>query len=371
MALLRRLLIFVPGLMFACYAPLDAQPTLQITSPVNGAVFSPGQTIQVSVSSSGGLSPVFVVGQNIGFSTALSAPPYNFSLQIPTNIDPNQYTIRAVGMITPGNLVKSPRITIVVQRPDSPVSLRVEPSVLKLNIGANGYLRVVGTYGDGSTADLTQAPSTSYVSNSPAIATVNNWGMVTAVSSGSTTIVVNGTEQVPVTVAPAMRIAPVQKALYAGQSQKFYPRLADSSVANVTWSLNPPGVGSISSSGVYTAPSPITAAQSSTLVLVTATYTQNNTISATATVTLLQPVSIGIAPSIVMLLPSQSAQFSAPLSNAVNLRVNWSLAPNVWQISIFGQGGWEDGGGRHGDSSAGGDCQRDCSGFRHGLQWSV
>jgi hypothetical protein len=248
--------IMIPAAMLlASLVSLQAQSTLQITSPTNGTVFSPGQTITVSVSASTGLSAVFIVGENpIGFSAPLYTAPYQFSVPLPTTIRPKQYVLTAEGVVTPGHVVRSTPITIVVQRSDSPTSLRLQPSVVNLDIGQNAYLRVVGTYSDNSTADLTQAASTTFVSNSPAIATVNAYGAVTAVSSGSTTILVNGTVVVPVTVAPAMEIAPRQKALYAGQSGGFYPTLANSSVPSVTWSISPPGVGSINSSRVYTAP---------------------------------------------------------------------------------------------------------------------
>ncbi len=324
-------LLQVAAATLACFVSLNAQPALQITSPANGAVFSPGQTITVNVSPSGSLADVTIVSP-LGISASLSAPPYQFSLQIPTNVPPGQYTLTAIGMITVGQLVNSPRITITVQRTDSPVSLRVQPSVIRLNIGSNAYLQVWGTYAGGATAYLTQAPGTTFVSNNPAIATVNNYGVVTAVSSGSTTITVNGTVQVPVTVVPPLKIAPRQKALYAGQSQQFYPTLADASVPSVSWSLNP-SLGSVSGTGLYTAPSSITSSQT---VVLTATSTSNNTISAQSTITLLPQLAVSLSPSSVTLFPSQTVQFYASLSNAVNYGLNWSINPNVGQIGILG-----------------------------------
>jgi len=331
---LRRLSIIVSAAMLTCLASLYAQ-TIQITSPANGAVYSPGQTVAVTVSASAGFSSIFVGSQDpLGTSAPASTAPYQFSLLVPATTPQQQYTITAGGVTPSGQLVTSTPITIIVQRPDSPVSLRVDPSMLKMNIGDNSYLGVWGTYSDGSVAYIRFAASTTFVSNAPAIATVNNYGVVTGVSSGSTTILVNGTVQVPVTVAPAMRIAPVKVALYASQSQKFFPTLsANSSVPSVTWSLNP-AVGSVNGSGVYTAPSQVTSSQT---VLITATATSNSSISATATITLLPPVAINVAPLAVNLYPSQTVQFSSSLSNTVNYRVNWSILPaNVGQIDLLG-----------------------------------
>lgn len=328
-----QLIVFL-AVTLAALAPLRAQPTLQITSPANGAIFSPGQTIAVSVSPSGsGFSFIAIIGQGpLGVTAPVYTPPYQFSIPIPTTITPAQYTLTAMGVISPGQSIMSAPITVVVQRPDPPVSVRVQPSILKLNIGKNAYLRVIGTYSDGSTADLTQAASTTFVSNSPAIATVTAQGAVTAVSSGSTTILVNGTVLVPVTVAPAAKIAPPQKALYASQSQQFYPTLADASVPSVSWSLNP-SLGSVSGTGLYTAPSSITSQQA---VVLAATSTSNNTISAQSTITLLPQLAMSLSPSSVNLLPSQTVQFYASLSNTVNYGLNWSINPNVGQIGILG-----------------------------------
>jgi hypothetical protein len=213
-SVLRRLSTMIPGVVLTCLASLHAQPTLKITSPANGTVFNPGQTITVSVNPSGpGFSMIGLGGEDpLGFAGFVSTSPYQFSIQIPTTITPKRYTLTAMGVVPQAQAVASPQITIAVERPDSPVRLNVQPSQLEFSVGENTYVTVSGTYSDGSTAFLNEAASTTFVSNSPAIATVDNYGKVTAVSSGSTTIVVNGTTQVPVTVAPR-KISPLQKAL--------------------------------------------------------------------------------------------------------------------------------------------------------------
>src|SRR5438552_11715111 len=73
-------------------ACLCAQPTLQITSPPDGTVVAPGQTLSIAVTASGSFNRVGLVAHDpIGFSQFLSAPPYQFTLVIPANIQPDSY----------------------------------------------------------------------------------------------------------------------------------------------------------------------------------------------------------------------------------------------------------------------------------------
>jgi Bacterial Ig-like domain (group 2) len=318
-------------------AGLQAQlplQSLQITSPADGTVFNPGQNIAVTVGPPGVGFSYLMVGGPIRFGTPVPGTTNQFSILIPTTTPPGYSTLVAGGVTTQGQSVDSPQIKIAVQRPDAPIRLSVEPSIFELNVGEKGNLHVWGAYSDGSNFFLSYAPNTTYLSNNPSIATVDSQGIITAASPGSTTIVVNGSAMVSVQVDPPMTIAPPKKALYAGQSQQFTPRLGDRSIPPVSWSTNPPDAGSVSATGVYTAPSQITLQQP---VVLTATSLADNTISASATVTLLPPLALSITPSSVSLSQSQTAQFYASLSNAVNPRVNWSLNPaGVGQISPLG-----------------------------------
>jgi len=321
------------GMLLIC-PPAQAQPSVQITSPANGAVVNPGQTVTVTVSPSGsGFSDIYVISPYpIGFGTPVAGSPNQFSLQIPISTTPKGYTLTAVGVA--GGVAVSNQITILVQRADSPVSLRVQPSTLQVPVADTTYLEVWGTYSDGTVYELSQAPNIAYTSSNPSVATVGGAAaLVTAVSPGVATISVNGIPSVSVTVLPPMTIAPPQKALYAGQSQQFYPRLADRSTPSVLWSLNPPGAGSISSSGLYTAPPSIASQQT---VAVTTTSSSDATISATSSITLLPPFAMSLTPASVNLNPSQTAQFYASLTNTVNYGLNWSINPKVGQIGILG-----------------------------------
>jgi YD repeat-containing protein len=81
----------------------------------------------------------------------------------------------------------------------------------------------------------------------------------------------------------AISISPTSGSLYAGQTQQFTGTVINATNTTVTWSISPSGVGSINSTGLYTAPTPNTTLQT---VTVTATSVADNTKSASATVTL-------------------------------------------------------------------------------------
>jgi archaellum component FlaG (FlaF/FlaG flagellin family) len=79
-----------PLLVLAASVVLLQAQTVQITSPGDGAVLNPGQTFTVTVNAdSSAFQTIVVVGElPIGFSQILTAPPYQFQMQIPSSISP-------------------------------------------------------------------------------------------------------------------------------------------------------------------------------------------------------------------------------------------------------------------------------------------
>jgi adhesin HecA-like repeat protein len=288
--------VFEPLLALCLFGnALLAQATLQVTSPANGAVVAPGQTITVTATPSPGavFVSIIVIGKDpIGFGPVLTAPPYVFSIQLPQQITPGIYTLGAVGsLVSGGEPIFSNRISIDVERPDNPVRLGVDLSPLISSVGDHDLMSVFGVYGDGSKYDLGRSSKTTYVSNTPSVATVDNRGMIIAVAPGTASITVangpNASFVVPVTVLQPISIMPQAKRLYASQTQRFTARAGFADIASVTWSLNPPGAGSIDNTGLYTAPSSISTQQDVTII---ATSTLDNRQGATATVTLYPPI---------------------------------------------------------------------------------
>ena len=102
--------------------------------------------------------------------------------------------------------------------------------------------------------------------------------------------VINGVFFDPPNAAPlpvSISVWPASSNVSAGFSEQLIANVSNTQNTAVTWTIAPP-VGSISASGVYTAPSNITSAQN---VIVTATSTADATKSASATITLQPPVS--------------------------------------------------------------------------------
>jgi hypothetical protein len=87
-------------------------------------------------------------------------------------------------------------------------------------------------------------------------------------------------------------VNPSAATISAGATLPFSATVAGSTNQNVTWSVTPAGQGSISSVGLYTAPSTVTAQQ---LVTVIATSAADGTKSGSATVTLSPHVQVSIS----------------------------------------------------------------------------
>ncbi len=102
--------------------------------------------------------------------------------------------------------------------------------------------------------------------------------------------VINGVFFDPSSAAPlpvSISVSPANSSVAAGFSEQIITSVSNTANTAVTWSISP-AVGSISASGVYTAPVNITNVQN---VVVTATSAADPTKVASATLTLLPPVS--------------------------------------------------------------------------------
>jgi len=170
---------------------------------------------------------------------------------------------------------------------------------------------------------------------SPTVGTISADGLYTApaVVGSSQTVTVTATPQFAnvvtanavVTLVPvAISAGPQNVTLIGSQTQQFTATVSGSSNTSVTWSINPSNAGTISASGLYTAPSTVPSAQT---VTVTATSVADNTKGASVTVNL-TPVSVGVSPNIITLLALQTQQFTATVTGATNTAVVWSVSPS-------------------------------------------
>jgi uncharacterized protein (TIGR03437 family) len=155
---------------------------------------------------------------------------------------------------------------------------------------------------------------------------------ITATSVADVTKSASATVQLAAAAPASVSLSPLTASLTASQSKQFTAIVSGSSNTSVTWSLAP-SVGSLSSSGLYTAPSGISTVQS---VTITATSVADPTKSATATVQL-NPTSGGVgitvSPSNATLTASQSKQFTAIVTGNGTTSVTWSMTPSVGTLS--------------------------------------
>ena len=118
--------------------------------------------------------------------------------------------------------------------------------------------------------------------------------------------------------AVAVAVAPVTAALLAGAQQQFAAAVTGTSNTAVIWSVQESGGGSVSTTGLYTAPA------TAGTFHVRATSVADPTKSASATVTV-TAVSVAISPTSASLSTGATRQFTATVSGTSNTAVTWSV----------------------------------------------
>jgi trimeric autotransporter adhesin len=188
--------------------------------------------------------------------------------------DANVASINNSGQIT-GQSAGSATITaqqgsvsgsmVVVVEGSALVSLQIVPASISIAAQTSSQLRSIGTFGDGSTQDLTQ--SASWTSSPASVATVGNSGgtngLAAGISAGTATITALFAGQVgaaTLTVTGAtlntITITPVNPSIALSTSQRFTAtgNFSDGSTQNltgqVTWSSSDVNVAAISPSGL-------------------------------------------------------------------------------------------------------------------------
>ncbi len=184
----------------------------------------------------------------------------------------------------------------------------------------------------GSETFLANTPDAPYTDSSSLTVGSTYYYKVAAVNGNGTSplsieVSAKVTQSAPVSVS----VSPVSSTLYGGNTQQFAATVANSPTQTVTWAQ--PTVGSISSSGLYTAPSSITTQQA---VTVTATSTADTTKSGSATVTLMPPIAVSVSPTSASLCAGYTQQFTATVANTTNQAVNWTISPSLGSVSASG-----------------------------------
>ena len=247
-------------------------------------------------------------------------------------------SISASGMYTAPAMIDAPQVILVtatstadptqsataalILNPSVAVSLSPSGAALTSSETQQFTPIVTGTSNPAVTWSL--SPETGAVSSTglytpPASITAQQTILLTATS------VVDPTQSatVPIVLSPVVgiSISPASLTLQAGMMQQFVASVSGTQNAAVTWSLNPP-VGNLTSSGVYTAPVPVSFQRSVTVI---ASSQADPTQRATSTITLEPGLSVTVSPSCVSLSAAQSQQFAAIVAGAANTAVTWSL----------------------------------------------
>ena len=225
---------------------------------------------------------------------------------------------------------------IVQLVPAGTVSVSVSP--LTASLTASQSKQFVATVtGDSNTAvTWSMNPAVGMLSNglytAPSAINTAQSVTITATSVADVTKSASATVQLAASTPASVSLSPLTASLTASQSKQFTAIVTGNSNTSVTWSMAPP-VGSLSNTGLYTAPSGISAVQS---VTITATSVADTTKSATATVQLnpTSPgVSITVSPSNTTLTASQSKQFTAIVTGNATTSVAWSITPPVGTLT--------------------------------------
>src|SRR5215469_7332719 len=313
--------------------PSPSSPTQSMSmqlSPVTVSL-APQQTAHFTVNTTGGLSTAatWSVVPNMG---TISNGMYSAPASIPS---PTTVTVVATSMSDPS---KNASAAITLQKSSnlpSGVSVLISPSSTSLSAGQTTQF----------TATVTGTNDTSVLwSVTPTVGSVSSSGQYTAPSSISSQQVLYVTAKsladptqigtAVVTLVPAspsvvsLSISPSSASLSAGQTTQFTPTVTGTNNTSVIWSVTPT-VGSVSSSGQYTAPSSISSQQ---VLTVTAKSVADPTQIASAVVTLV-PASVTLAPQSISLAAGKSVQFTATATGLSSTAVNWSISPQLGSIS--------------------------------------
>jgi uncharacterized protein YjdB len=152
--------------------------------------------------------------------------------------------------------------TITVPSGISLASIAVTPQSPTVLIAATRQLTVIATYSDTNTVDVTTGST--FVSATPATASVANGGLVTGVAAGSSIVTAsfggaNATTTVTVPVGltvSSVAVTPVNPSVVVGAQQQFVATAtysdSSSAVISAAWGSSATGVATVDSNGLAT-----------------------------------------------------------------------------------------------------------------------
>ncbi len=170
-------------------------PAIKIVSPPDGTVVAPGQTVtmEVKVNPMAGITTVSVGGpEELPIVGLAFSPPYRFTFTIPEDMPLQRHIFTAGGDTEEDGEIADDSITLDVEKPNPITSLKTNLHIIYMVQPNEPHtLMVMGTFDDGSKADLTESTRITYTSDNPEVATVNSVGEITSVGPGKATITVS------------------------------------------------------------------------------------------------------------------------------------------------------------------------------------
>jgi len=195
----------------------------------------------------------------------------------------------------------------------------------------NGVAGGNATMGTVTSTGVFTAPSVSPGSPVQVTATSTYYS---SASASATVSISSASATTPVSIS----VTPTSASVPLGNTQQFSATVSGTSNTAVTWLVNgtvggTSTVGTISTGGLYKAPSTM----STTAVVVTAQTVALPTASDTASVQLIAPaVSVSISPTNASVAEGQTQQFGAQVSGTSNTAVNWLVSGSAGGNSTVG-----------------------------------
>jgi hypothetical protein len=269
-------------------------------------------------------------GPITGFSSGpISQPtllPGTYTLANAHGVDPtdNPSSSNSIGSVT----------MVIANNAAPPVTITVAPGTATLGQGqTQTFVATVGNTSNTAVTWSVNGPGTidstgKYTAPSSIVSSAT--ATVTATSAADTTKTASAT----VTLTPPVTISVGPGSVTLGQNgtQTFTATVGNTSNTAVTWSVS--GLGTIDSTGKYTAPSSITTAATATI---TATSVADPTKTASVQVTLTAAVTISISPTTVALGQNSSQTFTASVGNSGNTAVTWAVTSGAGSVDSTGK----------------------------------
>ena len=166
-----------------------------------------------------------------------------------------------------------------------PMTISMTPTTTLLYQGQQQTFTAVVSNALNTAVNWTIAPAGSGTINASGVytapANITSLQTVTVIATSQANPAVSVSAVVTLSPPITVSVNPVAGTLSAGQTQQFTATVLNTNNTAVTWSISPAGVGTITASGLYTAPASIASSQS---VTITATSEADPTKSASAVV---------------------------------------------------------------------------------------